>query len=229
MVLIPEASRPKVVIPEASRQMLSRQGTSEAVIDVVERMANCIYAAAEDVANSTDAEYYFDDATGRGQLLYRRARNRVIAEFEDDEHVVVSTADNALHVYVDDCVLAFYSARDGLDQPHIGQDSRTKRRVVDEMQLQLEGEGLRAAKARRLVVMNNADSDGMVGAAAGVLKAGHSWSWRATLFDRFAASGATAQPEQERGYEEQPEAEIPDMPPRAEPTPLRSVDDNAGS
>jgi hypothetical protein len=121
-----------------SLRALEANGASEFVVDAAIRLTECLRLAGDDVADST-GEDLFDDATSRGQLLYRRGRNRVIAEFADDELVAVSTADNALHVLVDGCALSFYSATNGIDQPSLDGTSRTKRSVVDEMQMQLDG------------------------------------------------------------------------------------------
>lgn len=192
--------------PKFSLDTLEAHGTSQSVIDVAIRMTECLHAAGDDVADST-GEDLFDDATSRGQLLYRRGRNRVIAEFTDDELVEVSTADNALHVLVDGCALSFYSATNGIDQPSLDGASRTKRHVVDEMQLQLEGMGV--PKARRLVLLHEADEDGLLRAAIGVLRSGHEWVWRATMYDRIAPVGDVAGAGVERGYEEQEEPALP--------------------
>lgn len=191
---------------EHSINTLEANGASRLAIDVAVRMTECLRAAGDDVADST-GEDLFDDATSRGLLLYRRGRNRVIAEFADNETVEVSTADNALHVLVDGCALSFYSAPNGIDQPSLDGASRTKRNVVDEMQLQLNGMGV--PKARRLVLMHEADEDGLLRAAVGVLRAGHEWVWRATMYDRIAPAGDLAGTGPERGYEDQVEPALP--------------------
>lgn len=215
-------------ISELSRATLLANGASELVISTVARMTECIREAAEDTADSTDDDLLYDDPTSRGGLLYRRARNRVIREFADDEDVVVSTSDNAVQVLVDGCAISFYSARDGLEQPHLARSSRTKRNVVDEMQMQLS---IEAPHARRLVLMHESDEDGMTRAAVGVLRAGQEWAWSATTFNRFetptAGVGASSS---EPSYEEQEEVALPPIARRVdEATPIRGVTDNAGS
>ena len=198
---------PVIITPsEHSLNTLETNGASQLVADVAIRMTECLRSAADDMADST-GEDLFDDATSRGQLLYRRGRNRVIAEFAGDDLVEVSTADNALHVLVDECALSFYSATNGIDQPSLDGTSRTKRSVVDEMQMQLEGMGV--PKARRLVLMHEADEDGLLRAAVGVLRAGHEWVWRATMYDRLVPAGELATTGAERGYEEQEEPALP--------------------
>jgi hypothetical protein len=211
---------------EQSLNTLEANGASQLVIDVAIRMTECLRAAGDDVADST-GEDLFDDATARGQLLYRRGRNRVIAEFVDDEHVEVSTADNALHVLVDECALSFYSAPNGIDQPALDRTSHTKRSVVDEMQMQLEGLGV--PKARRLVLMHESDEDGLLRAAVGVLRAGHQWVWQATMHDRLAPAGQIASTGTERGYEEQEEPALPPIQRRDDAAVEQSTDQQRGS
>jgi hypothetical protein len=202
---------------EHALSTLEANGASTPVIDAALRLTECLRLAGDDVADST-GEDLFDDATARGQLLYRRGRNRVIAEFADDESVDVSTADNALHVLVDGCALSFYSATNGIDQPSLDGTSRTKRSVVDEMQMQLEGLGV--PKAQRLVIMHEADEDGLLRAAIGVLRNGHEWVWRAMMYDRISPAGELAGAGVERGYEDQDEPELP---------PIERRDDDAAA
>jgi len=192
--------------PDDSLRALRASGASELVVDAAIRLTECLRLAGDDVAEST-GEDLFDDATSRGQLLYRRGRNRTIAEFADDAHVEVSTADNALHVLVDGCALSFYSATNGIDQPSLDGASRTKRSVVDEMQMQLDGMG--APKIHRLVLMHEADEDGLLRAALGVLRNGHEWVWRATMYDRIAPAGQLVSTGAERSYEDQDEPLLP--------------------
>jgi hypothetical protein len=216
-------------LSELSRSTLSANGASELVVDAAIRMTKCIRLAGEDTATSIDEENLFDDATARGGLLYRRARNRIITEFEDDDAVVVSTSDNALHVLVDDCALSFYSAREGLDQPHIGTTSRTKKSVVTEMQMQLV-EGFDVAKVRRLVLLHETDEEGLTRAALGVLRAGSEWVWNATMYNRFESTAEVVDAPAERGYEQQEEAALPPIERRTgETTETRDADENLAS
>lgn len=200
---------------EISLQTLVANGASDAIIDVAIRMTDCLRLAGNDVADST-GEDLFDDATGRGQLLYRRARNRICDEFDDDDGVEVSTDDNALHVLVDGCALSFYSAPNGLDNPGLALTSKTKRGVVDEMQTQLTGEGLDAPTLKRLVLMHQADEEGLVGAAVGVLRSGRNWVWSATMYNRIVPEEILPDTAAEPSYEEQPEAELPEIERRRE-------------
>lgn len=211
-----------IVASEDSLQMLARQGVPEHVVDVAVRMTECLRVAGDDMADST-GEDLFDDPTSRGQLLYRRGFNRILAEFADDEGIDASTPDNALHVLVDDFALSPYSARYGIDQPSLG-GSRTKRSVVTEMQMQLDGMGV--SNARRLVLLYDADEDGLLHTALGVLRSGHDWVWSATLYDRLGSAQLEAG-EDARSYEEQEEAVLPDIERRDEEQEDR--DDQRGS
>ncbi len=212
-----EPSRP-------SLDTLAGNGASALVIDAAIRMTECLRLAGDDVAESTDEEGLFDDATSRGQLLYRRARNRILVEFADDEAVVVSTEDNALHVIVDSCALSFYSAPNGLEHPSLATTSHTKRGVIDEMQTQLSGEGLEAAALRRLVLMHESDEDGLLRAAVGVLRSRSDWAWSATMYDRIAPAADLPDTTSEPSYEEQPEAELPPIERREESALAKRID-----
>lgn len=204
-----------------SLDTLAANGVSEPVIGVAIRMTECLRLAGDDVADSTDDDL-FDDDTGRGQLLYRRGRNRIIEEFKDDKDIEVSTEANALHVIVDECALSFYSARDGLEHPSLAATSRTKRNVVDEMQLQMSG--IETSQARRLVVMHERDEEGLVRAAVGVLISGQEWAWSATLYDRIARGEELPATTAEPSYEDQPEAELPPIEKREESASVRQID-----
>ena len=211
---------------EHSLSTLEANGASQLVIDAALRLTECLRVAGDDVAESTGEDLY-DDATSRGQLLYRRGRNRVIAEFAGDKSVEVSTADNALHVLVDGCALSFYSATNGIDQPSLDGTSHTKRSVVDEMQMQLQGLGV--PKALRLVIMHEADEDGLLRAAIGVLRNGHEWVWRAMMYDRIAPAGELVNTGAKRGYEEQEEPELPMITRRDDAVVSQRVDHQHGS
>jgi hypothetical protein len=169
----------------------------------------------------------FDDDTGRGQLLYRRGRNRIKEEFKDDKEIEVSTEANALHVIVDECALSFYSARNGLEHPALAATSQTKRNVVDEMQMQISG--IETPQPRRLVLMHERDEEGLVRAAIGVLISGQDWAWSATLYDRIARGENLPATTTEPSYEEQPEAELPPIERRPEAAPEEGIDQHLGS
>lgn len=213
---------------QQSLQTLKANGASATAIDAAIRMTECLRDAGDDVADST-GEDLFDDATGRGQLLYRRARNRILDEFDSDAEVVVSTDDNALHVIVGGCALSFYSAPNGLENPGLPLTSKTKRGVVDEMQMQLTGEGLDPPALRRLVLMHQADDEGLLGAAVGVLRTGRNWAWSAKMYDRIAPADDLPDTSAAPSYEEQPEAELPDIEKREEDAPAEGIGQNHGS
>lgn len=121
-------------------------------------------------------------------------------------HVVLDRTDGALHVRVRGTAISFYSARDGVDAPNLN-GSETKKRVVGEMQLVMPGMRPDAPPVR-LVLVHEADDDGTLRIAVGVLESPRIWAWQATLFDRFTAQipeAATDQP----GYDKQQEAELP--------------------
>lgn len=168
-------------------------------------MIEAIADAADDVAADTRDSSY-DDATSRGGLLYRRARNRIVALFRDDPHVTLDTTDNALHIRSGSLALSFYAARDGLELPKLS-GSETKRRVVAEME-QMVIPGLEVAQWR-IVIMHESDEDGLVRAALGVLRDAKNWAWNVLAYDRFADDALAADGNETPSYEEQPEAELP--------------------
>ena len=190
--------------PEMSLRSLREHGLAEDVIDVACAMTSCILEAADDVAADTRDES-FDDPTSRGGLLYRRAHNRTLVALAADDRATLDTTDNALHVRVGSTAISFYSARNGLDFPSV-DGSRTKRRVVDEMQLVLEGVG--APVLRRVVLMHESDEDGLVRGALGVLQTSHSWAWRVTMFDRYAVDDASADDATRPAYDEMSEPQL---------------------
>jgi hypothetical protein len=60
-----------------------------------------------------------------------------------------------------------------------------------------------------MVLMHEADEDGLLRAAIGALRKGHEWVWRATMYDRIAPAGKLVSTGAERGYEDQEEAVLP--------------------
>lgn len=192
--------------PELSTRKLSRQGLSARAIEVAVQMTVCIADAAEDVARDTDDDVSFDDATGRGQLLYRRARRRMIVDLATSLGVQVDDSKNTLEVSVDEIVMTFYSATDGVDQPLLA-GSATKQAVVDEMQMQLDTD--ETVASLRLVLFHKSDEDGLVEASLGVMRTKKRWSWRVTMFDRFASRTDVEVTPDAPAYDEQKEAELP--------------------
>jgi hypothetical protein len=153
---------------------LHTHGLDDALIAVTTAMADDIQDAADDVAGDT-RKAAFDDSTSRGQLLYRRARNRIIARYKDDIAISCDTSDNALHIRSGETAVSFYSAREGLEHPKI-TGSRTKRRVVDESQMALDvGDRI---ELRRLVLLHEAGDDGLIRIGLGVLASSTEWSWK---------------------------------------------------
>jgi hypothetical protein len=191
---------------------LGERGVGEDAVDVVAVMLEAIEAAAEDVAADT-RKASFDDATSRGGLLYRRARNRIMAAGKDQPRVTIDTTDNGLHVRVGGLAVSFYAARNGLEFPSLS-GSKTKDRVVSEMQMSLPG----MEQISRLIVMHESDPDGLIRAAVGVLASSTRWEWSVMLFDRFAADIERNIAATSPSYGEQPEAELP-------PIERRRIDD----
>jgi hypothetical protein len=196
-----------IAAPTHSLESLKARRLSAPLIAVAMEMTDCLFEAADDVAGDTRDEA-FDDSTSRGSLLYRRARNRMLARFVDRHEVVCDTTDNALHIRVNGTAISFYSARDGLDSPNVS-GSRTKQVVVDESQTMFAFDD--RLEIRRLVLMHEASPDGLVRAAIGKLESATKWSWRVTLFDRFAVSDSPEAAGQGASYMEQPEVELPPL------------------
>ena len=197
-------------VPEPSedaQRSLREHCVPDEVVDIACAMTDCILVAGDDVAADTRVDT-FDDATSRGQLLYRRAHNRIIDVFADDGRVVLDTHDNALSVRVGETAISFYSARNGLDSPSL-TGSRTKHHVVDEMQLMLDIDGSVPA---RMVLMHESGEDGTGRVAFGVMLDPSNWNWRVSLFDRYsgAATGALGE---HTAYDELPEPELPPIEP----------------
>jgi hypothetical protein len=196
----PNMSRPS----QRSLEALRTHGVPVPVVDVATTMTDCILQAADDMAADTRDES-FDDPTSRGGLLYRRAHNRIVHALSQDRRAVVDRTDNALHVRVGGTAISFYSARNGLDNPSL-TGSTTKKTVVDEMQMMLPVGG---GDVRRLVLMHESDEDGAVRVALGVMQSPTSWSWRVTMFDRYALEEQPERAVPEPAYDELPEATLP--------------------
>jgi hypothetical protein len=205
-----------ISLPSLSETALVERSVPETVILAIRLVVTCLREACETVAEDTGLDRY-DDSTSEGQLRWRRCRNRVRHVLDEGlvealEDAVADITDNALVVRVDDCMVSFYSARNGIDQPDLSGASKTKSRVVTEMQLQIQG--LEAPESpRRLVVVYEADDDGLTHAAAGMLETSTQWHWKVstferpglTLVDRDAAASLPP------AYDEQPEVALPDL------------------
>jgi len=191
-------------------EALRAHGLDDNLIEVATAMASDIEDAADDVANDTRKAAY-DDSTSRGQLLHRRARNRIIARYKDDPSVSCDTTDNALHIRSGQVALSFYSAREGLEHPKVS-GSRTKRRVVDESQMTLNvGDRV---ELRRLVLLHEASDDGLLRVGVGVLASSTEWSWNIRLYDRYATDVDAESKDQRAAYDQLPEPELPALAPR---------------
>jgi hypothetical protein len=123
--------------------------------------------------------------------------------------------DNALQIPVDGTRLSFYAARDGIDYPDLSGGSTVKKLVVSEMQIQIPGLESEIAPSR-LVLMYEADRDGLVSADIGRLSSSRSWAeeWRFGVFKREEAIPSAV----DRGndlpsYEDQPEPKLPPLKP----------------
>jgi len=189
---------------------LARHAVPASVLPPVLQMIDCIREAADDVANDTGDDRY-DDSNGRGHLRYRRARNRMIEALDDFEGVTVDTSNNALEIRVAGVAISFYSAPHGVDQPQLGGATETRRRVVDQMQLQLELDD-KVDPPSRLVLIHECDEEGLMQAALGSLSSPSAWSWHVMLANRLADEPVIEAPEVQeiQSYEELEETELPE-------------------
>lgn len=213
--------RPLSPLSEAS---LQDRSVPQQVILAIRLLVTCLEEMCETVAEDTGVDRY-DDSTSEGQLRWRRCRNRVCFVLAERlapglEDAVADVSDNALAIRVSDCCLSFYSARNGTDQPNLSGPSKTKGRVVTEMQLQLHGLGAPEAP-KRLVIVYEADSEGLTRAAVGMLETPSSWHWQVSAYERPGltlahADGAVAVPP---AYDEQPYIALPEVE-------LREAEDN---
>jgi hypothetical protein len=123
-------------------------------------------------------------------------------------------SDNALKIRISDVAVSFYSSRNGIDHPDLGGSSKTKKAIVTEMQLQLDGVGV-ADAPHNLVVLYEADRDGLAAAAVGMLRTETEWAWRFAAFTRegLGVAGELGSPawSTEPSYDEEPEAELPPL------------------
>lgn len=200
----------------ASLAMLAAHGVSSNAIDAARRLVSCIERACDDVAETTGEDLY-DDSTSCGLLRHFRSRNRAIEEFKDDGEVITNTEQNTLDLLIDGTKIRFYSARKGIDAPDLASGGRSKKSVVTEMQLQLTCEDLEVRAPRRLVLMYEADDQGLQAAALGVMQTGHDWAWRASIYERDATSASPINVPDTPAYDQQQEAELPPIEKRTEP------------
>jgi hypothetical protein len=181
----------------------------------VRLIITCLGVACAGVADDCDTELRYDDSTSEGQLRWRRCRNHVKKELDDHlvvelEEAIADVTDNALVVRAGDCAVSFYSARNGIDHPDLGGSSKTKQAVVTEMQTQIAG--LEAPEEpKRLVVLYEADGEGLAAAVVGMLANPREWAWRFSVFDRegFGRVETDEPVSPPPSYDSEPEPEIP--------------------
>lgn len=164
----------------------------------------------------------YDSAQSEGQLRYWRTRKRIIKELRREHPELVGVraveTDNALQLAHGDCLVSFYAARDGVESPRLSMGSKTQRTLVDQMQLQLAGTWDGPALLR-LAVLYEADGNGLVEVAVGVLDSPKEWHWRVVVYRRADDEGrplrrtlptAPTAP----AYDQQPVPELPAITPK---------------
>jgi hypothetical protein len=204
-------------LPFQTERALRDRSVGPQVRLAVRLVVTCLEKACADVAEDCDRKLRHDDSTSEGQLRWRRCRNHVKLLLDEEsvpglEAAVADVTDNALVVRAERCALSFYSARNGTDHPDLAGQSKTKRAVVDEMQLQIEG--LEAPDApKRLVVVYEADEDGMLASVVGVLSDARRWAWCLSTYERegFGRGTPTAPVAPPPTYDSEPEPMLPDI------------------
>lgn len=205
-----------LTLPDLTVRALRERSVTPPAELAVRLVVSCLKDACAGVADDCDSDLRHDDSTSEGQLRWRRCRNHVKTLLDEQritglEDTVADVTDNALVVRVGDCAVSFYSARNGIDRPDLAGASKTKQAVVSEMQIQIAG--LESpAEPGRLVVLYEADGDGLVASVVGMLANAREWAWRFSCYVRDAdtASGLDSQ-EQDAApsYEAEPEPELP--------------------
>lgn len=206
-----------IPIPPLSVQALANRGITPEVRLAIQVISTCLRDACRSVVEDCDEERY-DDTTSEGQLRWRRCRNQV-KEWIDEGLIVgleearADVTDNALKVRIGDTAISFYSARNGIDHPDLTGGRRTKKTIVTEMQQQLavltEDE-----PPTQLVVIYEADADGLAAAVVGMLSSAKSWEWRFSIYEREGLGvldiGSPSTPDVPT-YDTEPEPEIGDF------------------
>jgi hypothetical protein len=206
-------------LPDLTVLALREQSVSALTQRAIQLVITCLQEVCAGVADDCDADLRHDDSTSEGQLRWRRCRNYAkklldTKAVEGLEDAVADVSDNALKIRIDDVAVSFYSSRNGIDHPDLGGSSKTKKAIVTEMQLQLDGVGV-ADTPNNLVVLYEADRDGLAAAAVGMLRTETEWAWRFAAFSRAGLAmagelGCTAW-STEPTYEDEPEAELPPL------------------
>lgn len=206
-------------LPELTSRALRDQSVPIVAQRAVQLVVTCLEEVCSGVADDCDPDIRHDDSTSEGQLRWRRCRNYAkklldAHAIEGLEEAVADVSDNALQIRVGDSAVSFYSSRNGIEHPNLSGPSKTKRTVVTEMQLQLEGLAA-PEKPHRLLVLYEADGDGLAAAAVGMLRTSTEWAWRFSAYTLrgLGATGESQLPIEpiEPSYEDEPEAELPPL------------------
>ena len=202
-----------LTLDDDARRALQRQGLSKRALTAVELVITCLDRSCESVVQDT-GEDRFDDETSRGQLRWRRTRNRVEAVLSDEDVPVLAevradVSDNALQVPVDGTRISFYSARNGVERPDLSGGKKTKTAMVRAMQLQLRlGDVLTPS---RLVVMYEADEDGLVAVEAGFMRSTTEYAWSVPVYVRDEGLQTARAADQGPDHDELIEPALPDL------------------
>lgn len=209
-------------LPDLSKQALRRRGIEATLDEMVEFVIACLHGACALVAEDTSTDRY-DDATSRGFLRWRRARNLIFERIAEEGPQGARAVDvqNALRILERGYVLSFYSAPNGAAHPDLSGSSKAKRNLVDEMQLQLNGMNGTHGPTQ-FALFYEADELGLTHAVAGVLSSAHEWHWRVTAFEREEGQDETAdrggaRPPSHPSYDQQPVTDLPPLYPKKKP------------
>jgi len=206
-------------MPNETVNALQARGVSTRTIIAIQLIVTCLDQVCEWVAQDTGSDRR-DDATSRGGLRWRRARNYVMEILDSGQvpelsGITADTTDNALQIPIDGTRLSFYAARNGIDHPDLSGGSKVKKVVVSEMQLSFEAVDSIAAPSR-LVLMYDSDRNGLLSAAIGRLSSTREWAeeWRFKVFEREEEAGRSNEaPVKLPSYDEQPEPKLPRIEP----------------
>lgn len=204
-------------LPPETIDALHARSVSARTIVAIRLVITCLEEVCEWVSQDTGSDR-LDDATSRGGLRWRRARNYVVQLLEAGDvpelrGIQADTTDNALQIPIDGTRISFYAARHGIDSPDLSGKSKVKKTVVSEMQLEIDGLDAPAAPSR-LVLLYEADQDGLLSAAIGKLSSEKEWAedWRFSVFERALGAPLTQIPPSDvPSYDEQPEPELPPL------------------
>jgi hypothetical protein len=207
-------------LPDLSKQSLRSRGISPAFDELVEFVVACLHEACALVSEDTGDDRH-DDRISKGFLRWRRPRNLIIERIAEEGPRGARAIDveNALQLLFENYRLSFYSAPNGVEHPDLSGASKTKRGLVDEMQLVLDGTD-NGSTSMPLALLYEADYLGLRSAAVGVLESTHDWHWRVTAFrrdgvDEVPVGGDGGKPKPRHPtYDEQPVTELPPLRPK---------------